>query len=53
MTGRCCTPDIGHLLVQINIICMLLALFGSAIVVKHPVWFGGVPVTAAHSLAGR
>jgi hypothetical protein len=53
MTGQCCASDIGHLLVQINIICMLLALLGSAIIVKHPFWFGGVPVTVVQSVAGR
>jgi hypothetical protein len=28
---------------QINIICLLLALIGSMTIVEHPAWFGGVP----------
>ena len=53
MTDQCCDRDVGNLLMQINIICVLLALLGSAIIVKHPAWFGGVPVTTTQSVAGR
>jgi hypothetical protein len=33
--------DNGFLSLQANIICLLLALIGSAAIVKHPDWFGG------------
>lgn len=52
MVEHCCNPEFGHLLLQINIICVLLFLIGTAVVVKHPAWFGGTPV-AAHSIAER
>jgi hypothetical protein len=52
MSGRCCGDDLPHLLLQINVICLLLALIGTTAIVKHPAWFGGVPV-AAQSLAWR
>ena len=52
MTDQCC-DDVGNLLMQINIICMLLALLGSAIIVKHPAWFRGAPVTTTELSAGR
>jgi hypothetical protein len=42
---RCCSGDLHYLLLQINIICLLLALIGTTAVVKHPDWFGGVPTT--------
>jgi hypothetical protein len=49
---QCCNPDPGHLLFQINVICLLLFLIGTAAIVKHPVWFGGVPV-ASQSMTER
>jgi hypothetical protein len=33
----------GSLSFQVNVICLLLALIGSAAIVRHPAWFGGVP----------
>ena len=52
MVKQCCNTDFGHLLLQINIICLLLFLLGTAAIVKHPAWFGGVS-GAARSLAER
>ncbi len=49
MVDQCCWGDTGYLLLRINVICLLLALIGSAAVVKHPAWFGGVPAIAAQS----
>jgi hypothetical protein len=46
MVDQCCSGDLGYLLLQINVICLLLALIGTAAIVRHPDWFGGVPVTA-------
>jgi hypothetical protein len=37
---------------QINVICALLFLIGTTAIVKHPNWFGEVPVTS-QSLAAR
>jgi hypothetical protein len=31
---------INHLSLQTNIICLLLALIGSTMIIKHPDWFG-------------
>jgi hypothetical protein len=47
--------DNDFLSLQANIICLLLALIGSAAIVKHPDWFGGVPeiVTGADEGAAR
>jgi hypothetical protein len=50
---QCCSGDTAHLLLQINVICLLLALIGSAAIIKHPAWFGGVPVTVAQSVVQR
>jgi hypothetical protein len=52
MFDPCCAGDLHHLLLQISVICLLLALIGTTTIVKHPAWFGGVPA-AAQSLAGR
>jgi hypothetical protein len=49
---RCCNSDLGHLLLQINVICLLLFLIGTTAIVKHPEWFGSMPV-ASQSLAVR
>ena len=43
---RCCNGDLGALLLQINVICVLLFLIGTAAIVKHPDWFGVVPAVA-------
>jgi hypothetical protein len=53
MVGQCCSGDAACLLLQINVICLLLALIGSAAVIKHPAWFGGVPAPAVQTIAGR
>ena len=42
MFDPCCRGDLGYLLLQINIICLLLALIGTMVVVKHPTWFSGL-----------
>jgi hypothetical protein len=46
MVDQCCSGDLGYLLLQINVICLLLALIGTAAIVRHPDWFGGVPAIA-------
>jgi hypothetical protein len=46
MIEQCCNADLSYLLLQINSICLLLFLVGTTAVVKHPTWFGGMPVTA-------
>jgi hypothetical protein len=51
--NQCCSGDTAYLLLQINIICLLLALIGSTAIVKHPAWFGGVPATAEQVIADR
>jgi hypothetical protein len=48
----CCGGKPRYLLLQINVICLLLALIATTAIVKHPRWFGGAPV-AAQSLAER
>jgi hypothetical protein len=53
MVDQCCNGDTAHLLLQINIICVLLALIGSAAITKHPAWFGGVPANVAQTVAQR
>ncbi len=49
---QCCSGDLGYLLLQINVICLLLFLIGTTAIVKHLDWFGDVPVTV-QSLAAR
>jgi hypothetical protein len=46
MIDQCCSSDLSLLLLQINVICLLLALVGTTAVLKHPAWFGDGPVTA-------
>jgi len=52
MGDECCIDDrrcpggLGHLLLQINVICLLLGLIGSTAIVKHPAWFGGISTAA-------
>lgn len=41
MLDRCCGGDVDFLLLQINAICLLLAVIGAAAVVKHHAWFDG------------
>jgi hypothetical protein len=36
----------SYLSLQANIICLLLALIGTAIIIEHPEWFGRVPQTS-------
>jgi hypothetical protein len=52
MIEQCCASDLGYLLLQINVICLLLALVGATAIVKHPTWFGGTPAIT-QKLAGR
>jgi hypothetical protein len=49
---HCCSGELDYLLLQINVICLLLFLIGTTAIVKHPGWFGSVPV-AVQSLAER
>ena len=53
MVEQCCSADTAYLLLQLNVICLLLALIGSAAIIKHPAWFGGVPAAAAQTIAQR
>jgi phosphate/sulfate permease len=53
MLDQCCGGDIAYLLLQINVICLLLALIGSAAIINHPAWFGGAPASAAQTIAER
>jgi hypothetical protein len=50
---QCCSGDLTYLMLQINVICLLLALIGSAVIVKHPDWFGGMPASVAQAIAER
>ena len=43
MFDPCCHGDLGYLLLQINVICLLLALIGTTAIMKHPGWFDDVP----------
>ena len=36
------TNETGYLSLQINIICLLVALVGVTIITQHPNWFGGI-----------
>ena len=40
---QCCPEDLRQLLLQISVICLLLALIGTTAIIKHPAWFGGIP----------
>lgn len=51
MIDRCCSGELYYLLLQINIICMLLAAIGTTAIMKYPAWFGDGPVVA--QLLGR
>jgi len=48
-----CSADTTHLLLQLNIIHLLLALIGSAAILRHPAWFGGVNAPASQAIAQR
>ena len=52
MIEQCCSGDLTHVLLQINVICLLLALIGAAAIPKHPAWFGDASATA-QSVAER
>lgn len=43
MLDRCCGGDVGSFLLQINVICLLLAAIGATVIMKHPAWFSGLP----------
>lgn len=51
MADPCCSGDVGFLLFQINVICLLTAAIGTAVIMQHPAWFGEVPIVA--QLLGR
>jgi len=53
MAYRCCADDLDYILLQINVICLLLALIGSTVVIKHPTWFGTEPTAATQSIIER
>jgi hypothetical protein len=53
MVDQCCSGDAAYLMLQINIICLLLALVGSAAIMKYPAWFGEVPASVAQNHAQR
>jgi hypothetical protein len=53
MVEQCCGADTAHLLLQLNVICLLLALIGSAAIVKHPAWFSAVYALASQAIAHR
>ena len=53
MDDRCCPDNFNYTLLQINLICLLLALIGSTVVIKHPTWFGAEPTAATQSLIER
>ena len=40
----CCHDDLRRMLMQFSIICLLLASMGTTAIIKHPAWFGGIPV---------
>ena len=40
---QCCDGDLTYLLLQISVICLLMAFIGSTVIVEHPDWFGGLP----------
>jgi hypothetical protein len=50
---QCCSGDLTYLMLQINIICLLLALIGSALIIKQPEWFGDTPPTITQAFAER
>ena len=52
MLDQCCSGDLSYLLLQINVICLLLALIGSTAIVKHPDWFGSTQ-TVTQTVAER
>lgn len=37
--------DLGYLLLQINVICVLLFLIATTAIMEYSDWFGGMPVT--------
>jgi hypothetical protein len=53
MVEQCCSADTAYLLLQLNIICVLLALIGSAAIVKHPAWFAAMNAPATQTIAQR
>jgi hypothetical protein len=53
MIEQCCSGDLSYLLLQINVICLLLALIGAVAIIEHPSWFGDVPVPIAQTIGER
>jgi hypothetical protein len=50
---QCCSGDLTDLMLQINVICLSLALIGSAVIVRHHDWFGSTPPTVTQPIAER
>jgi len=50
---QCCSGDLTYLMLQINVICLLLAMIGSAVIVKHHDWFGSTSLTITQTIAER
>jgi hypothetical protein len=53
MVEQCCSADMAYLLLQLNVICLLLVLIGSATIVKHPARLGAVDAPASQAIAQR
>jgi hypothetical protein len=50
---QCCSGDLTYLMLQINVICLLLALIGSAVIAKHHDWFGSASPAVTQTIAER
>ncbi len=48
----CCGGDLGFLLLQINVICVLLFLIGTTALLRHLDWFDAAS-NVAQVVAGR
>jgi hypothetical protein len=53
MIEQCCSGDLTYLMLQINVICLLLALIGSTVIVRHHDWFDDTSPTIAQTIAER
>ncbi len=53
MIEQCCSGDLAYLMLQINVICLLLATIGLAVIVKHHDWFGSTSLTVTQTVAER
>jgi len=50
MADSCCDDDLNYILLQISVICLLLALIGSTVIIRHPTWFGAEPTAVTQSV---